>query len=209
MADRIKELVRRTAERQSVLPDPNRAKRVFPPPLPSPVPDTGYSQALAGMVDKEFIKSTKYGDQQFRADIIGAHPVIVEFSTLLVRRMRALGVPLFPHCVWRGREEQEKLFAEGFTKAHYPDSAHNRGCAVDIVHSTKAWELTERQWQIIGHVGYEIAAANGYKLVWGGDDVAIGRVYRDDFNWDPAHWELEAWRSHARVKPQPTTRAVR
>lgn len=120
-------------------------------------------------------------------------------------RMRALGVPMFPHCIWRSEAEQERLFKGGFTKVLYPHSAHNRGCAVDVIHSTKAWNLTESQWQIVGHVGRELAASKGWKLVWGGDDPGVD----DAFDWDPAHWELERWRSHAMVRPQPPVRATR
>lgn len=215
LADKIRAAVERVAARQSVLPDPKRAKRAFPPPPPPLVADpfevkpppreTGYSQALAGMVDTEFIKTVRYGEQQYRADALGAHPVIVEFSTLLVRRMRALGVPMFPHCIWRSEAEQERLFKTGFSKVLYPESAHNRGCAVDVVHSLKAWDLTDSQWQIVGHVGRELAASKGWKLVWGGDDPGI----YDEFDWDPAHWELANWRSHAKVRPEPPVRATR
>jgi len=191
MADKIKEAVRRAAERQSVLPNPDLAKRVFPPPPPRPVPDTGYSQALAGMVDKLYLKSSKYGDQQRRADQQAAHPEIVEFSRLLVKRMGALGVPMFPQCVWRDRKAQEIAFKLGNSKAQWPDSPHNRGCAADLMHSRHLWNLSPRQWQLIGHVGKELAVANGLKLVWGGDwkrypDALIG--------WDPAHWQLADWR---------------
>lgn len=191
MSDKIKEAVRRVAERQSVLPDPSRAKRVCPPPPPAPVPDTGYSQALAGMVDKLFIKSTTFGDQQRRADYRGSHPIIYEFGALLVLRMQRLGVPMYVHCLWRDKEAQETAFKLGHSKVQWPDSPHNRGCAVDIIHSRHLWDLSPRQWQIIGHVGKEVAAAKGFKLVWGGDwkrypDAQIG--------WDPAHWQLADWR---------------
>jgi len=191
MADKIREAVRRVAERQAALPDPNLAKRVFPPPPPRPVPDTGYSQALAGMVDKLYLKSSKFVDQQMRADIKGAHPAIVDFSRLLVRRMAALGVPMYPHCVWRDREAQERAYRLGHSKAPWGESPHNFGCAVDIIHSRHLWDLSPRQWQIVGHVGNELADAMGLLLDWGGDwkrypDAQIG--------WDPAHWELGDWR---------------
>jgi hypothetical protein len=191
MADKIREAVRRVAERQSVLPNPDLAKRVFPPAPVCPVPDTGYSQALLGMVDRLYLKSAKYGDQQRRVDFDLAHPVVAEFSHLFVRRMASLGVPMFPHCVFRSKEEQETAFKLGHSKARYGDSPHNFGCAVDIIHSRHLWDLSPRQWQLIGHVGKELAAAKGFKLVWGGDwkrypDAVIG--------WDPAHWQLANWR---------------
>lgn len=198
MADKIRALVEGVAARQSSLPEPARAKRVFPPSPPRSVPDTGYSQALAGIVDTEFIKSVKYGEQQYRADALGAHPVIIEFSTLLVRRMRAIGVPMFPHCIWRGADEQNALYEKGVSKARYPYSPHNKGCAVDAVHSTKAWDLTPRQWLIVGHVGKELAASKGWKLVWGGDWRAKPT---DVVGWDPAHWEVADWRD-VRISPR-------
>lgn len=197
MADKIRALVQRTAERQSVLPDPAKAKRVFPSPPPRPVVDTGYSTAIAGMIDREFIKTAKYGEQQYRADALGADPRIVEFSTVLVRRMRDIGIPMFPHCIWRNKERQDDLYRTGFSKARYPLSPHNKGCAVDIVHSTKAWDLTPRQWQVVGHMGREVAASKGFKLTWGGDDPGVD----DRFSWDPAHWELSDWRD-VRINPR-------
>ncbi|GAA4130403.1 M15 family metallopeptidase [Aminobacter aganoensis] len=217
VADKVRALVERVAERQSVLPDPKRAKRVFPllpPPLvldpfevkPVLIKETGYSQALAGIVDTEFIKTVRYGEQQYRADALGAHPIIIEFSTLLVRRMRALGVPMFPHSIWRGEAEQNAAYRRGTSDAQYPESPHNRGCAVDVIHSRKAWDLTARQWLLIGHVGKEIAASKGWKLVWGGD---WRKKPTDEIGWDPAHWELASWRSHAMARLPPPVRATR
>lgn len=207
MADKIREAVERTAERQSVLPDPRRAKRVFPdPPAPPFISDTGYSQAMAAMVDTEYIKTTAYSDQQYRADAYKAHPVIIEFTRMLIRRMRDRGVPLYAHCIWRDAQEQGRVFRAGHSKVEWPNSAHNRGCAVDIIHARKAWNLTPNQWSIIGHVGHEIAAQNSFKLVWGGDDKALGAAY-DNFRWDPAHWELANWRAHAIARPEPSKRA--
>lgn len=198
LSDKIREAVRRVAERQPVLPDPRRAKRVFPAAPPKPVTDAGYSTALSGMVDTEFIKTVKYGEQQYRADTLGADPIILEFSTLLVRRMRALGVPMFPHCVWRDKEAQEQAYQLGFSKVRYPLSPHNKGCAVDIVHSTRAWDLTPRQWLVVGHVGKELAASKGWKLDWGGD---WKNKPTDEVGWDPAHWELSNWKD-VRINPR-------
>lgn len=184
MRDKIRALVERTAARQSVLPDPRRAKRVFPPPPPRPVPDTGYSQALAGMADLAFCKSVKYGDMQRRADRIEAHPRILEFEAGLIKRLRSYGVPLYAHCVWRDKAEQERVNRAGNSKASFGRSPHNWGCAVDIVHCRHHWNLTERQWAVIGHIGKEYGLQAGLHITWGGEW---------DF-YDPAHWELSDWR---------------
>ncbi len=184
VADKIRVLVARTAERQSVLPDPGRAKRVFPPPPPEPVPDSGYSQALAGMVHRDFLKSIPYWELNMRANKLEAHPRILEFEKGLIKRMAALGVPMYAHCVWRTPDEQLALWERKRTKARPGESPHNWGCAVDIVHCRYHWDLTERQWAIIGHIGKEYGKASGLNVIWGGD----WKFY------DPAHWELADWK---------------
>ncbi|QCS37260.1 hypothetical protein [Tortoise microvirus 76] len=153
-----------------------------------------YQDALRGLSDQRFLNSQKYQEQQGRANRKGAHPAIVQFERRLVKHMAKLGVPLFAHCVVRDQDEQARVFAEGFSQAKFGQSAHNFGMAVDIIHSRKAWELTEREWQLIGHAGLAIVApALGVKVNWGGDDKAI--LGKDDkFRWDPAHWELVGWK---------------
>lgn len=188
VAAKVREAVARLHARQSYIPD-HRVRRapeseVFP--SPPPWPDTGYRAALAGMADRQFCLGVKYGDQQFEADIRAAHPVIVEFSRLLVRRLRVLDVPMYAHCVWRGEADQTAAYVAGHSNARWGESPHNYGCAVDVVHSVKLWGLSRDQWSIVGHIGKEVAAQRGFKLTWGGD-------WRKP--WDPAHWQLTDWRS--------------
>ena len=184
MRDKIRAAVGRVAARQSVLPDPKRAKRVFPPPPPKPVADTGYSQAIAGMAHPDFLKSVAFSQMQYRANELEAHPRILEFKAGLIKRMGAIGVPMYAHCVWRTPDEQLALFERKRTKAMPGESPHNWGCAVDIVHCRFHWDLTERQWAVIGHIGKEYARAAGLNVTWGGD----WKFY------DPAHWELTDWK---------------
>ncbi|MDN2583396.1 M15 family metallopeptidase [Aquibium sp. ELW1220] len=136
------------------------------------------------MVDRPFCFSEKYGEQQGRADRLGAQPEILDFERALIKRAFKLGIPLFAHCVNRGSAEQNRLYRLRRSKARAGESPHNFGAAVDIVHGIKAWALTRRQWQIIGHLGKEIATQRGLAVVWGGDW---------EF-YDPAHWELANWR---------------
>jgi len=153
-----------------------------------PVPGLGgkaYADELAGMVERAFCFTEAYGNQQARADKAGAQPDILRFADLLIGRAFKLGIPLFPHCVVRGSEEQNRLFKEGKSKARAGESPHNYGAAVDIVHGKLGWNLSRRQWAIIGHLGKEIAAQQGLKVTWGGD----WKFY------DPAHWELTEWRA--------------
>ncbi|MFC3705921.1 M15 family metallopeptidase [Devosia honganensis] len=136
------------------------------------------------MRDREFLASLRHQEQQFRAGREGAHPFIVAFEGRFIRRMRALGVPMFAHEVWRMPERQDELYRAGRSKAKAGQSPHNFGCAVDLVHGTQGWNLNDQQWSLIGHVGKEVALSLGVKLVWGGD----WKFY------DPAHWELADWR---------------
>jgi hypothetical protein len=144
-----------------------------------------YGAEMRGLVDKAFCNSERFGDQQHRANRIGAEPDILEFERKLIKRARKLGIPLFAHCVVRTGLEQDQLYVMGHTKARAGGSPHNYGAAVDLVHGTKAWNLTRKQWAIIGHLGKEIATQSGLKLVWGGDWSF----------YDPAHWELRDWRA--------------
>jgi hypothetical protein len=164
------------------------------PPFPLDVKvGPGFDDALRGMVDRTMLQSQKWQEQQWRAVRLGMHPDLLEFEKLLIRRMAALGVPMFAHSGIRSAAEQEALFADGVTKAKGGESPHNYGMAVDVVHSVLAWNLTRRQWDLVGHVGKEVAAARGLKLEWGGD----WRFY------DPAHWQLAGWRLLAGKYPFP------
>ncbi len=144
-----------------------------------------YADELRGLVDREFCFSQRYGDQQGRADRIGADPRILEFERKLIKRARKMGVPLFAHCVIRTSHEQNNLFLAGRSKARAGESPHNYGCAVDVIHGTKGWSLSRRQWEVLGHLGKELAASLGLKVTWGGDWSF----------YDPAHWELSDWRA--------------
>lgn len=159
----------------------------------SPSSAAAFGAELRGMRDRAFCLSERYKAQQTRVPRAGSHPDIVEFERRLVARCRKIGVPLFAHCFLRSAAEQNKLFAAGTTKARAWESPHNYGLAVDIIHGTKAWDLTRKQWEIVGHMGKEVAAQLGLKVVWGGD----WKFY------DPAHWELANWRDIGSTWKEP------
>lgn len=216
MADKIREAVGRLHARQSFKPD-HRVRRApetaWPPPLsgnsytvaaPGDVkrfldPETlspderSLRESLSGIVDRQFCLGVRYGEQQMRADRREAHPDIVEFGRLLVKRMRRLDVPMFEVTMWRDRDDQDAAYVKGRSNARFGQSAHNFGCAVDVIHGTKGWDLSRQQWAIIGHVGKELAAQRGLKLTWGGDWEKL---------WDPAHWELSTWRGRLSIKSE-------
>lgn len=152
-------------------------------PLPDPAIPATYADALRYMVNKPFLKSSRYRAQQWRADRIGAHNNILVFEKAFIRRFEKLGVPMFAHNMVRSEATQRRLYVQGVTKAPAGRSPHNHGKAVDLVHGIRAWDVPRPCWNLIGHVGKEVAAQLGIKLVWGGD----WQFY------DPAHWELDDW----------------
>ena len=137
------------------------------------------------MMNRKFIQSQKYKDQQMRAVRDGAHPDILEFEKRLITRMRKQDVPLFCLYLWRGEDEQNALFVRGHSKARFGQSPHNYGMAVDIIHGTKAYDLDRKAWSLLGHIGKEISVQAGIPVTWGGD----WKFY------DPAHWELKNWKA--------------
>ncbi|WP_137934845.1 M15 family metallopeptidase [Mesorhizobium comanense] len=196
MADKIREAVARLNARQSYRPDHRirRApERVITPPVTSneDQEDGSLRQSLAAIADRQFCLGVKYSEQQMRADRDGAHPDIIEFGRLLVKRMRRLDVPMFESTMWRTMDDQQSAYVLGHSNAKPGQSAHNYGCAVDVIHGVKGWNLSRQEWSIIGHVGKELAAQRGFKLTWGGDWQRL---------WDPAHWELTEWRSNKMVR---------
>lgn len=163
-------------------------------PEPTVRPGSQWADSIRGMADRPFLTSAKFHEQQKRAVREGAHPDIVEFEKRMIKRMAGLGVPMFGHCVIRSVEQQEREFAEGDSKVRF--GPHNVGCAIDLVHSVKAWSLTRLQWEVVGHVGNEVIAQAGLSIVslaWGGD----WKFY------DPAHWEIDGWRSVQTRYPWP------
>lgn len=148
------------------------------------VPESDFRTSMRAIADREFVRSQRYREQQTRASREGCHPDIIRFERLLVEQARRINVPLFAHSMMRDSHEQDALFERGVTKARAGESPHNFGLAVDVIHGTKAWDISRQSWSLLGHMGKELAARNGIKVTWGGD----WKFY------DPAHWELANWK---------------
>lgn len=88
-------------------------------------------------------------------------------------------------CGYRGREEQEKAFAEGKSKARFGQSPHNRSpsMAVDLAPWPIDWDNIDR-FRELNEVIQEAAKVRGVQVEWGG-------------NWksfkDYPHWEIKGW----------------
>jgi len=149
-----------------------------------------FAAAMAKLVNGPFVGSRKYQEQQGRADRMGMHPDLRRFETAFQGRLVKLKIPMFSAEVVRSAARQNEMFHLGHSKAKGGESAHQFGCAFDLVHSVHAWALDAKAWALIGHVGHEVAKSLGIEVTWGGDDGP-----GDDFAWDPAHWQLKHWKA--------------
>lgn len=160
-------------------------------------PSKAFPMALEAMRNTAFLKSPKWQEQQLRADRHGAHDKICEFTRKLVQRAALLGVPLFPHCIVRTVEDQASAFARGVSWTPPTRPFPHRAFAVDIIHGTLGWmdrPVIPHAWEIIGHLGIEVAKSMSIKITWGGDWDNDGDS-ADERKYDPAHFELSDWRA--------------
>lgn len=149
------------------------------------------NSGLRSLVGRDHLRSRKYEGQQWLARREGAHEDIRAFEKSFIRRMEGLNIPMYAHNMVRTPAEQADLKRLGVSKNGSSCSPHVVGCAVDLVHGERHWQLTDAEWLLIGHIGKEVAASLGLSLVWGGDWVSGPH---DNLGWDPAHWELADWR---------------
>ncbi|MHA6692268.1 M15 family metallopeptidase domain-containing protein [Devosia sp. A449] len=180
---------------------PNRNYRgalTLPEPPPPPIfaepagPSKGLPDALAGLVNRPFLATETWREQQRRAVREGAHPKVLKFEAAFIRRMKRVGIPMWAHCVIRSEYEQAEMVRNGVSKDSPDDGLWpHRGCAVDLIHSVKGWQMNDDEWKLIGHLGKEISAQMGLSMQWGGDWSF----------YDPAHWEVKNWKTIAGEYP--------
>jgi hypothetical protein len=169
-----------------------------------------YQTAMRELMDKPFCSSLKYREQQARSERKGAfydkeaknYPIVI-FEAAFIRDLRRRGMPFFAHNMVRTAKQQDKLYKDGKSQRKGGKSAHNYGMAVDIIHSVHGWNIDKLSWEIVGHIGKEVAQRLGIEVRWGGDWNSNGVIVLDDDKerfWDPAHWELANWTELAGVK---------
>jgi len=99
-------------------------------------------------------------------------------------------------CGFRGEEDQDKAFADGFSKVKWPNSKHNKlpSEAIDIYpyvngRMVNGDEEGDRE-QIIYNAGYIkcLAKILGINICWFGDRNNDNVLDKD--RWDLAHWEV-------------------
>tara|TARA_R100000808_G_C2148203_1_gene156312 strand:- start:1372 stop:1761 length:390 start_codon:yes stop_codon:yes gene_type:complete len=93
-------------------------------------------------------------------------------------------------CGHRGKDEQNKAYKEGKSKAKYPKGRHNRkpSLAVDVSPYPIDWKDLERQTLFAGFV-LGVAKQMGINLIWGND--WDGDFQTKDTNFkDYPHFEI-------------------
>jgi peptidoglycan L-alanyl-D-glutamate endopeptidase CwlK len=89
------------------------------------------------------------------------------------------------NCGFRGQEDQEKAFKDGYSKAHWLQSPHNYlpALAVDVVPYPTLW-ADENKLKELGKLVQIKAIDLELKITWGGS-----------WKWkDLPHYELTNWR---------------
>lgn len=109
----------------------------------------------------------------------------------IVKAMEDAGYPAKILYCHRSAAQQRQLYAKGrtapgniVTKAGPWDSAHQYYEAVDIIHPSKAWDVSEAYWETLASCTRIVAEKFGVELEHGHDW---------DFR-DSAHIELKDWR---------------
>lgn len=154
-----------------------------PAPLVKRIAKTHRDAALR-LTDWPTISSQQYRDAKIKTRREETHEQIVEFYIHLIKELEKRGFPFFAFEFYRSPARQKRLKDQGVSKAGPGESPHNWGAAVDVVHVRRFWDLTRKEWDIVGAIGKEVARRRKIPIVWGGD----WKFY------DPAHWELADWR---------------
>ena len=145
-----------------------------------------HTDAAIDLIDDNAHKNIHVVIDQSENEYMWVHPQIVDFWKAMHKECKARKIPIRAFEFLRSRERQDELQAEGRSNAKAGQSPHQYGLAVDIISATKAWDLSKKQWDVIGSIGKEIARKRNLKIDWGGDW---------DF-WDPAHWQIKDWKNY-------------
>ena len=185
----LQRLIRRfqTKEARDCTPAPLRNQNDVVKKLPKT-----YQEAAQSLTNWPVVRTVDHKNKKVKTSRENSHPDIVTFYRKFQAELENRGIPLYAFEFYRSNVRQDRLREMGVSKAAAEQSPHNWGCAVDMVHSTLYWDLTPKQWAVIGAIGKEVARKLKIKVVWGGD----WKFY------DPAHWELAHWRDLRKASRQ-------
>lgn len=170
-------LIRRVAGR-----DERPVIRVDAKPALARLPAT-FADAVRTLADQATVRGLPFRKRALW-DTTWSNPETIRFANALCAELQQRGFPMFVVQGFRSWHEQAALLERGVTRAGPGQSAHNHGMAVDVIHFKRGWNLTRKEWAVIGAVGKDVARRLNLAVTWGGDWSF----------WDPAHWELADWR---------------
>jgi hypothetical protein len=101
----------------------------------------------------------------------------------IVKAMQDAGYPAKIHECYRPPERQDALFAKGKSKARAWSSPHQFLEAVDIIHPSKGWNVSDEYWDTLHACATIVEEKFGVEFEHG-----------YDWGWDKAHIELKDWR---------------
>lgn len=171
------------------------ADRFFGVPDPGPVWDVPARLSAPG-----FMRSEAHMRQGYRADWAFCDPRLMVFAATLINMAARRDIPLYVHTALRSRKAQEDAVRRGVSKASYGRSAHNIGCAVDVVHGVFHWYMNRSEWALLHalgllaleHVNTQLPRRRKLALTWGGNFRSL---------YDPAHWEVSDFRDRLHKLP--------
>lgn len=156
-----------------------------------------YIEAAYGLARSKAFKDIKVREKQTSVQFEGVHEDIVKFWKGMYKACKARNIPVIAFEMLRSPERQDELYKAGRSKARGYQSPHQFGMAVDIVHATDYWQITKKQWDIIGSIGFEVARKNKIDIEWGGKFKKF---------YDPAHWQIKNWCELIEQQPTPEQR---
>jgi hypothetical protein len=151
-----------------------------------------HQEAMLSLSDPAACRNVKQRDLYVKTSWGGVHPDMLEFYRKFYKALLGYNIPMYAFEFYRSPERQERLYQKGVSKARAGSSPHQYGCAVDVVHSNRYWDLSRKEWAVVGAIGKEVARKMGLQLEWGGDWSF----------WDPAHWQLADWRDYKECRDQ-------
>lgn len=122
---------------------------------------------------------------QSRRNLEGVHPDLVRLFEEVVKHFDCMVLEGY-----RDADRQEKLYKEGHSRVHYPNSKHNSNPsrAVDVAPYPVNWQDVSRFYYFGGFVK-GVALGLGISIKWGGDWNSDTEVRDQRFN-DLPHFEL-------------------
>lgn len=137
-----------------------------PNPVPDGAPDPAtYREAVRWLAHRLYLKSSRYQSQLWRSDAKHLSPVLAEFVQEYANYAARLGIPL--HCdIATSYAERMEYVLGRIRSPEFPSVFDGTCCSV--VHSVRGRDLPDVAWDVLRHLGQEVAAKLCSGVQWGG-----------------------------------------